>query len=249
VLSIKAKIKSLDEEENLDEDIEETEENEDLFEEQSGQDLQEDESQDDPPNYIDTSDDGEELAPQEMNEESAQEGYNKAYLAHFYYYYAALRGIIVKGIKTGCVIPPNHIFNSASMQEAQKVFINEIEYANDVLIEFSDMSLCFWNQSLANCNRIVVSYDEIKRKGFQIVSVPTPYRAFKHQKVQYLLWQKGKPFPKGGSICHAQPVDVVIKLDQNRKAIRLEGPNCKYGSVGDWVKFSEFVAGKTEQRR
>lgn len=158
----------------------------------------------------------------------------------FWYYIMASRGIVIQGYRNPMLVIPPSSFCKRGLDHMRKAFVNELEYPHDVLLELSDLGAAFFDPELFKRRTIIITHDDIKRKGFIILSIPVIRRWFRGQKVVYELWQKGKPLPTGAIVIHNMPNSLVIKMDQIRRKIRLEGPNTQFGTHGAWWKFVEY---------
>lgn len=158
--------------------------------------------------------------------------------ALYWYALMAKKGIEIK-------LPKNHQMflssvrreQSSAVRNFEKYFYNEVKYPCDVLIEFSDLSACFWDRTDAEKRYVIISYDELKRKGFAIISFPSFRKDFKRQQVMYELWKRGTSLPRNAQVCNSKPPDVEIMLDQTYRRVRLSGSNCIFGNCGRWFRF------------
>lgn len=111
-----------------------------------------------------------------------------------------------------------------------KFFHFEKFFKYDWLTEFMNLQDFLKNPLVVENRFIELSYEDIRQKGFSIVSkrvADSSQRVYKGQRVWYFLHHRSQPFPPGCSIQMSVPSGVVIKLDQKRNLVKLEGPNCK----------------------
>lgn len=125
------------------------------------------------------------------------------------------------------------------LENPERTYEFEYSHRYDWLTEYDNLQKLLSNPYKVSGRYKILEYDEVKRKGFLILSkqmrwVPGNLRAFKGQRVMYLLYHKRRAFPRGAMICPQKPSDVIIRFDTFKNNIRLEGPN----SHPKWQNFT-----------
>jgi len=150
---------------------------------------------------------------------------------YFFNYQLAKSGMQIKGNNS------NRYYMNARMKywnvkglkslSDDSAFFYEENFRFDWLTEFMNLQEFLLNPHIMQNRYVSLSYDEIRKKNFLIVSmrvVDSKKRQFKQQSVRYSLYHRNRPFPSGAIVVDSLPKGISIRLDQKRNVIGLEGP-------------------------
>lgn len=132
--------------------------------------------------------------------------------------------IIVKDCNDRIRFSPT--IQEARLENPDRTYNFEYCYTYDWLTEYDNLQKLLSNPYKVTGRYKILDYDEIKRKGFLIISKQVLFgRMFKGQRILHMLYSKKKTFPKGAMLVPQKPNDVIIRYDNFQNRIRLEGPN------------------------
>lgn len=172
--------------------------------------------------------------------EDVMEESDDSYRNYFFNFILASSKIILRGNNSKSFYMNFRMYltdDCPTMQHPEKYFLNELYYKYDWITEWSNLQNYLVNPYAMENRYMDLSFEEIKRKGFMIISRSISglnmMRLYKQQKVIYMLHHRSKSFPSGWIIVHTKPEDIVIRYDSKKSMIRLEGPAC----IPIWQKF------------
>jgi len=80
---------------------------------------------------------------------------------------------------------------------------------------------------------VEISYSDLKKMGFALISFKSPYRLFQHQKVTYKIIRQHL-IPQKKLALPALPVGHEIQFDRNNNRVRLTGKNVGRTKESEW---------------